>query len=147
MIFYKNPLQRMAFSRGCLDGKSDQTIPTARSARQQAGWNVEGIPKPTVGPPVYWDGVIYRALPCPSEFEVDPVGNLPIAEIRIGPRRPFHGHEVHPIDTERNLCEGVIHMSLISIGVSQGFHRRLADIRDGDLLLIPVDADINNGRR
>ncbi len=97
------PFGARPFREGGPDGKVEETIPAARSARQQAGWNGEGTPKPTVGPSVYWDGVIYRVLPCPSEFEVDPVGNLPIAEIRICPRRPFHGHEVHPIDTQRDL--------------------------------------------
>jgi len=38
-------------------------------------------------------------------------------------------------------------MSLVTIDVRQGCHSRLADIRDGDFVLIPVDADIDDGRR
>ena len=67
------------------------------------GSNGEGAPRFAVGPSVLWDGVVYRVLASPSEFEVDAVGHLPITEIRIAPRRPFHSHEVHPIDTQRNL--------------------------------------------
>ncbi len=38
-------------------------------------------PKRTLRVAVYSDGVGYRVLACPSELEVDPVGNLPIAEV------------------------------------------------------------------
>ena len=95
---------RTAFLKECLDGKAETTITVARAAWRQAGSNGEGTPKPTLGPSLYQDGVVYRVLPCPREFEIHSVGNLPIAQIRIRPRRrPFHGHEVHPIDTQRDL--------------------------------------------